>query len=123
VGNANRIQNNPFYVQREQNSIGIEIAFVYTDDVESEEHAFANNIYTADGGAHLTGFRSALTRILNDYARKNKFLKDDEPNLVGDDVREGLTAIISVKLAEPQFEGQTKPSSVTVTFAELLNLL
>jgi len=61
-----------------------------------------------DGGSHLTGFRSALTRALNDYAHKNKFLKEDEPNLTGEDVREGLTAIISVKLHEPQFEGQTK---------------
>ena len=111
VGNANRIQNNPFYVQREQNSIGIEIAFVYTDDVESEEHAFANNIYTADGGTHLTGFRSALTRILNDYARKEGILKESDDNLTGEDVREGLVAVISVKLSsphEPQFEGQTK---------------
>jgi len=111
VGNANRIQNNPFYVYREQNSIGIEIAFVYTDDVESEEHAFANNIYTADGGMHLTGFRSALTRILNDYARKEGILKESDDNLTGEDVREGLVAVISVKLSsphEPQFEGQTK---------------
>ena len=61
-----------------------------------------------DGGTHLTGFSTALTRVLNDYAHKNKFLKDEDPNLTGEDVREGLTAIVSVKLAEPQFEGQTK---------------
>jgi len=63
---------------------------------------------TIDGGTHLTGFRSALTRVYNDYAHKNKFLKDEDPNLSGDDVREGLTAVVSIKLAEPQFEGQTK---------------
>ena len=72
------------------------------------EFSFANTINTIDGGAHLTGFRAALTRVLNDYARKQKFLKDDDANLSGDDVREGLVAVISVKLPEPQFEGQTK---------------
>ena len=70
--------------------------------------SFANNILTPEGGTHLAGFRSALTRVINDYGRKAKILKDNDPNLTGDDVREGLTAIISVKLVEPQFEGQTK---------------
>src|SRR5690606_37692759 len=71
-------------------------------------YTFANSINTIDGGSHMTGFRQALTRVLNDWARKAKILKDNDPNLTGDDVREGLVAVISVKLPEPQFEGQTK---------------
>jgi len=90
------------------NSTVVEAALQYNDGFSESTFSFANCVNTEDGGTHLTGFRSALTRVLNDYARKNKLLKEDEPNLIGDDVREGLTAIISVKLAEPQFEGQTK---------------
>ncbi|OGZ45871.1 MAG: DNA gyrase subunit B [Candidatus Ryanbacteria bacterium RIFCSPHIGHO2_02_FULL_48_12] len=99
---------NIFYVQKEVNGILVEIALQYTDDLQAREMSFANNIHTPEGGMHLTGFRTALTRILNDYARKNNYLKQDEENLIGEDVREGLTAVISVKLAETQFEGQTK---------------
>ncbi len=102
------IQDEAFYVHKEMEKIDIEASFLYTSDVESEEMSFANNIYTTDGGMHLTGFRSALTRSLNDYARQNGFLKDADENLTGDDVREGLIALVSVKLREPQFEGQTK---------------
>jgi len=102
------IQEEPFYVHKEMERIDIEASFLYTSDVESEEMSFANNIYTTDGGMHLTGFRSALTRTLNDYARQNGFLKDADENLTGDDVREGLIALVSIKLREPQFEGQTK---------------
>jgi DNA gyrase subunit B len=86
----------------------VEASFIYNDEIESRELSFANNIYTPDGGTHLTGFRSALTRTLNDYARANGYLKESEENLIGDDVREGLVAIVSIKLREPQFEGQTK---------------
>jgi len=86
----------------------VEAALQYNDGFSESSFSFANCVNTIDGGTHLTGFRSALTRVLNDYARKNKMLKEDEANLIGDDVREGLTAIISVKLASPQFEGQTK---------------
>ena len=86
----------------------IEIAFQYTDSYSDNILPFANNIYTAEGGTHLSGFRSALTRSVNDYARKYKFIKENEDNLQGDDVREGMTAIVSVKISEPQFEGQTK---------------
>jgi len=86
----------------------VEIAFQYVDDLQSRELAFANNILNAEGGMHLTGFRTALTRSLNSYARKNNYLKESEENLTGEDVREGLTAIISIKLKNPQFEGQTK---------------
>jgi DNA gyrase subunit B len=97
-----------FYTEIEKDNILVEIALQYTDDLQGLEVSFANNIHTGEGGVHLTGFRTALTRIINDYARKNGFLKEDESNLTGDDVREGLTAVISVKLKEPQFEGQTK---------------
>ncbi|GAI47944.1 unnamed protein product, partial [marine sediment metagenome] len=98
----------PIYISKQVNSTIVEAALQYNDGFAESTFSFANCVNTVDGGAHLTGFRSALTRVLNDYAHKNKFLKEDEPNLVGDDVREGLTAIISVKLTEPQFEGQTK---------------
>jgi len=97
-----------FYVAKEADKMFVEVALQYVDDYQSREVSFANNIYTQEGGMHVTGFRTALTRVLNDYARKNNFLKADEENLSGDDVREGLTAVISVKIREPQFEGQTK---------------
>ena len=80
----------------------------YNDTYGESTHTFANNINTVDGGSHLTGFKAALTRTINDYARKNGMLKENDANLTGEDVREGLTAIVSVKLPEPQFEGQTK---------------
>ena len=86
----------------------LEIAFQYTDRYTELITSYANNINTVDGGYHLSGFKSALTRVFNDYARKNKFLKDNDASLSGDDVREGLTAVVSVKLTNPQFEGQTK---------------
>ncbi|MBD3282654.1 MAG: DNA topoisomerase (ATP-hydrolyzing) subunit B [Candidatus Portnoybacteria bacterium] len=102
------LHSNVFYTEREKDGIMVEIALQYTEDIQGLEKSFANNIHTGEGGMHLTGFRTALTRIINDYARKNNFLKEDEANLTGDDVREGLTAVISVGLKEPQFEGQTK---------------
>ena len=86
----------------------VEVAMQYNDDYTENIYTYANNICTTEGGSHLVGFKTALTRVINDYARKNKILKDNDANLTGDDVREGLTAIISVKLVEPQFEGQTK---------------
>jgi DNA gyrase subunit B len=100
--------DNIFYAHKEHEGMAVEVAFQYTNDIQGKEISFANNIYTPEGGMHLTGFRTALTRTLNDYARKNNYIKEKEDNLTGDDVREGLTAIISVKLKEPQFEGQTK---------------
>ena len=100
--------DNIFYVSKEHEDMQVETAFQYTNDIQGYEISFANNIHTPEGGMHLTGFRAALTRTLNDYVRKNGFLKDSEENLTGDDVREGLTAVISIKLREPQFEGQTK---------------
>jgi len=99
---------NIFYTAKEQENIYVEIALQYTDDLSTKEISFANNIHTFEGGMHITGFKSAITRTLNDYARKNTFLKEKDDNLTGDDVREGMTAIISVKLRDPQFEGQTK---------------
>ena len=98
----------PIYISRQINSTMIEVALQYNDGFSESAYSFANCVNTVDGGTHLTGFRSALTRVLNDYAHKNKLLKEDDPNLSGEDVREGLTAVISVRLSEPQFEGQTK---------------
>ncbi|MCL0091990.1 DNA topoisomerase (ATP-hydrolyzing) subunit B [Dehalococcoidales bacterium] len=98
----------PIYISKLVNSTIVEVALQYNDGFVESAFSFANCVNTTDGGTHLTGFRSALTRVLNDYAHKNKFLKEGEPNLTGDDVREGLSTIISVKLPEPQFEGQTK---------------
>jgi len=102
------INPNIFYAEREKDNILVEVALQYSEDIENLEISFANNIHTGEGGMHLTGFRSALTRVLNDYARKNGLLKENDSNLSGDDVHEGLTAVVSVKMREPQFEGQTK---------------
>ena len=98
----------PIYMTKQADHTIVEAAIQYNDGYTDNTLSFANCVNTIDGGTHLTGFRSALTRVLNDYAHKTKMLKDDDPNLVGDDVREGLTAVISVKLPDPQFEGQTK---------------
>ncbi len=97
-----------FYTAKEHQGILVEVALQYTGDIQGYEEGFANNIHTGEGGMHLTGFRTALTRTLNDYAKKSGFLKNSDEKLSGDDVREGLTAVVSVKLREPQFEGQTK---------------
>ncbi len=102
------VLNGPVYVEREIEGNLIECAIQYNDGFNESVYTFANGINTIDGGAHLTGFRSALTRVLNDYARKAKILKEGDANLGGEDVREGLVAVVSVKLPEPQFEGQTK---------------
>ncbi|MEE8353935.1 MAG: DNA topoisomerase subunit B, partial [Dehalococcoidales bacterium] len=98
----------PIYINRAVNGTIVEAALQYNDGFTESTSSFANCVNTIDGGTHLTGFRSALTRALNDYARKNKSLRDDVPSLTGEDVREGLAAVISVKISEPQFEGQTK---------------
>lgn len=99
----------PVYLERVDGTTSVEVAFQYQGDSWSETLlAFANNINTVDGGTHVTGFRAALTSSLNDWGRKNGTIKDNDPNLTGEDVREGLTAVISVKLVDPQFEGQTK---------------
>jgi len=98
----------PIYANKAVNGSQVEVAIQYNEGFSESTFSYANCITTTDGGSHMTGFRSALTRILNDYARKNKILKDDQANLSGEDVREGLTAIISVKIPDPQFEGQTK---------------
>lgn len=101
-------QENPFYVINETEGAIVEASFLYTKERECFEESFANNIYTGEGGTHLTGLRGALTRTLNDYARKQNFLKESDDNLTGQDVREGFTGVISVKIENPQFEGQTK---------------
>ncbi len=98
----------PFYVEKSVGDVLVEASIQYCDSFNENVRTFANNIYTTEGGSHLTGFRTALTRVINEYARKNSLLKDNDDNFSGEDVREGLTAVISVKLPEPQFEGQTK---------------
>src|SRR3989339_1853556 len=107
LGNHPR-HSNIFSISTEKENIAVEAAFQYTQEMECTEESFANNIYTVEGGTHISGFRTALTRSLNDYARREGFLKEKEENFTGDDVREGLTAVISVKIRNPQFEGQTK---------------
>jgi DNA gyrase subunit B len=101
-------QEDVFYTEKEDGDVSVEVAFQYTKEFNEMVISFANNIHTIEGGSHMSGFRTALTRTLNSYARKNNILKEKDSNLSGEDVREGLTAIISVKLPEPQFEGQTK---------------
>ena len=108
--NKNRgvIHENPIYVEKDFEGTKVEVALQYNDSFSEFVFGFANCINTEDGGTHVTGFRSALTRVLNDFGRKQKLIKDTEPNLAGEDTREGITAVISVKLQDPQFEGQTK---------------
>ena len=96
------------YFEGTKNNVYVEVAFQHNDAYGDSEYSFVNNINTPEGGMHLVGFRNALTKTFNEYARKNKLLKDSDPNLSGDDIREGITAIISIKIEDPQFEGQTK---------------
>src|SRR6185503_9044380 len=102
------LHDRPIYVDRREGATMVEVALQYNDTYAENVLAFANNINTVDGGTHVTGFRAALTSSLNDWARKSGVLKGSDGNLSGDDVREGLTAVISVKLTDPQFEAQTK---------------
>jgi len=102
------LHRQPIYISGTMNSTVVEVALQYNDGFSESTLSFANCVNTIDGGSHLTGFRSALTRVLNDYSRKNKLIKESDSNVIGDDVRDGLTSVISVKLMEPQFEGQTK---------------
>jgi len=102
------LHEEPVYCIGEKDGITVEIALLYNDSYVSNIYSFANNIHTYEGGTHEAGFKAALTRVINDYARKSGIFKDNDPNLTGDDVREGLTTIISVKHPDPQFEGQTK---------------
>ncbi|KAF0108187.1 MAG: DNA gyrase subunit B, partial [Chloroflexi bacterium] len=107
--NKNRETLHPvFYVDKEIENIGIEIAIQYTDAYSEAVYSFANTINTIDGGTHMTGLRTAVTRVINDYAKRAKILKDVDPNFTGDDTREGMTAIVSIKHPDPQFESQTK---------------
>lgn len=114
-----------FYVEKEIDNVGVEVAVQYTDSFSESVYSFANTINTIDGGTHMTGLRMALTRSINDYARKNSILKDADPNLSGDDTREGLTAIVSIKHPDPQFESQTKVklmnAEVQTYVAQILN--
>ncbi|MCR5500520.1 MAG: DNA topoisomerase (ATP-hydrolyzing) subunit B [Acetatifactor sp.] len=102
------IYDNILYFEGEKNGVYVEVAFQHNDSYNESVFSFVNNINTPEGGTHLQGFRNAITKTFNDYARNSKLLKDNEPNLSGEDIREGLTAIVSVKIEDPQFEGQTK---------------
>ncbi len=104
----NTIYNDILYFEGTKNNVYVEVAFQHNDSYTENVASFVNNITTPEGGTHLVGFRNAITKTFNDYARSNKILKDSDPNLSGEDIREGLTAIISIKVEEPQFEGQTK---------------
>ncbi|MGD2176253.1 MAG: DNA topoisomerase (ATP-hydrolyzing) subunit B [Anaerolineae bacterium] len=106
--NRNLLHDEVVYANQRHNGVGIEVAVQYTDTYAKSVYAFANTIHTVDGGTHLTGLRSGLTRTINDYARKEGILREKDPNFTGEDVREGLTAIVSVKHPDPQFESQTK---------------
>jgi len=108
LNKSRKVLHEPVYVEKQVNGTWIEAALQYTDATTDSLYAFANTIHTIDGGTHLTGLRSAVTRSVNDYARSQGLLKDSDPNFSGDDTREGLTGIVSVKLTEPQFESQTK---------------
>lgn len=123
--NKSPLYQDPFYVSRlvdtpERGTISVEIAVQHNDSFQEQLYSFANNINTANGGTHVTGFKSALTRVMNLYAREKKLLKDNEINFTGDDVREGLTAIISVKLPEPQFDTQTKGKLTTTEARQIV---
>lgn len=102
------VNDPPFYMEKVVGDTAVEVAIAYADDFNEHVYSFANTEYTIEGGTHLTGFRTALTKVINDYSRKNSLIKESDSGLTGDDVREGLTAVVSVKLREPQFEGQTK---------------
>ena len=123
------VHKNIFYIEREQDNVAVEVALQYINDISSRVFPFANNIYTQEGGTHITGFRTALTRTLNAYGRKSGILREAQENLTGEDVLEGLTAVVSVKLREIQFEGQTKgklgsveaQGAVAGVFAEAFN--
>jgi len=109
LNKGKEVINDPtFYVEKQIGDVTVEVAIQYCGSFNEQLKSFANNIHNPDGGTHLTGFRTALTRVLNDYARKNGLIKEKEESLTGEDVKEGLTAIVSVKLPDPQFEGQTK---------------
>lgn len=106
--NKQKLHQDPIYVEGRKDDYAVEVAIQYNDSYSENIFSFANNIDTVEGGTHLSGFKSALTRVLNDYARKFGFIKENDKNLSGDDTREGITAVISIKLTDPQFEGQTK---------------
>lgn len=131
LNRAERVaQKNIFYFEKGQDNINVEVALQYNEDYDENILAFANNIHNPEGGSHVVGFKSALTKCINNYARNKTYLKEKDENLTGDDVKEGLTAVVSVKVPEPQFEGQTKAKLgnvevkgvVDVLFKDALNI-
>lgn len=108
INRTKEVLHEPFFAEGEEQDVTVDIAIQYNDGFASNLYSFANNIHTHEGGTHEVGFRTALTRVINDYARRSNLFKENDANLIGDDVREGLTAIVSIKHPDPQFEGQTK---------------
>ena len=108
VNRNRKVLHDPIYAQKEVDNVDVEVAVQYTDGIATSEYAFANTIHTPDGGTHLTGLRTAITRVINNFARKNSYLKDKDSNFTSDDTREGVTAVVSIKHPDPQFESQTK---------------
>src|SRR5207244_690115 len=108
------IHKNVFYIEKETDGVAVEMSLQYTDDISPRILAFANNIYNSEGGTHVTGFKTSLTRTLNTYGRKAGMIKENDDNFTGEDVLEGITAVVSVKIPEIQFEGQTKSKLGTV---------
>lgn len=120
--NRNRkVLHDPIHIQKEVDHIEVEVAIQYTDGIATSEFAFANTIHTPDGGTHLSGLRSAITRVVNNYARKNNFLKEKDNNFSSDDTREGITAVVSVKHPDPQFESQTKVKLMNAEVAGIVS--
>jgi DNA gyrase subunit B len=113
--------HDPIHVQKSADHMEVEVAIQYTDGVAISEYAFANTIHTPDGGSHLTGLRGALTRVINNYARKNGYLKEKDPNFSSDDTREGVTAVVSIKHPDPQFESQTKVKLMNAEVAGIVS--
>jgi DNA gyrase subunit B len=121
VNQNRKVLHDPIHIQKEVDRVDVEVAIQYTDGISTAEYAFANTIHTPDGGTHLTGLRTALTRVINNYARKNSILKEKDINFSSDDTREGVTAVVSIKHPDPQFESQTKVKLMNAEVAGIVS--
>ncbi|HUS93621.1 MAG TPA: DNA topoisomerase (ATP-hydrolyzing) subunit B [Patescibacteria group bacterium] len=123
VNRNRKVIHDPIYAQKEIDNIDVEVAIQYTDGIATSEFAFANTIHTPDGGTHLTGLRTAITRVINNYARKNGYLKEKDTNFTSDDTREGVSAVVSIKHPDPQFESQTKVKLMNAEVSGLVSMV